>query len=396
MVQCFGGAALRPAFKSLGSFMHQKRRDTAMPDDKLQWLGDVTIPDWTRVTPNQNLGDKKWRVRNIGTTAWGEGYVLVHDWGDQMGAPDSVPLPALAPNQEGEVTVPSIVAPSTQGIHKTSWIPRNATGKPFMSNLTIVIDVNPIGEEALLSPVVAAVAQELDGYGITFFPDNWEDVTAQRVRDLIVQVGQRFYDFAVQQIPADVLKSPQEIFRLFFPRRVLRRNLANEKLFNCTDPHNPATCSKAYAWNDGTSITFYSNAIFTGTRKVRNQSPHARFAVTFTTEFLVLHELCHSYYWSDVYAETSQPLVEMVAAALPNHNHYNVESATIASAGFKQGARSQNNHAEFSTDAIANWCQEGFTGPADGDNEGFGDFRRNQLDTMVSNWLGATYGPSPH
>ena len=62
----------------------------------------------------------------------------------------------------------------------------------------------------------------------------------------------------------------------------------------------------------------------------------------------------------------------MVAAVLPDHTHYDVETATIASAGFKQGAGSVNRSYEFSTDAIANWCQESFTGPIDGDNEGFG------------------------
>lgn len=362
-----------------------------MPD-KLQWLNDETIQDWTRVTPGQNLGDKTWHIRNNGTTTWGPGYVLVHDSGDQMGAPDSVPLPPLAPTESGFVTVPSLTAPNTEGIHKASWLPHNTSGKPFMSNLTIVIDVSTAGPGDPVSSVGAAVAQRLSGYGITFLPDHWEDEAAQRVQNVIVNAADRLFEFAVALVPAEVLKNPQELFRRFFRRHVIRRHPDDFKLFGCPDPvGNPGACGRAFAWNESGEITFYGNAVFNGSQEIRRQSPLARFKVTFTTEFLVLHELSHSHAWVDQYIEMSLPLLPRVEAA--TGTAFGVETATIASAGFKQGARSVNDSHEYSTDALANWFQQSFTGPADGDNEGFGDFRRNQLDEMVRNWVHRIYGP---
>jgi hypothetical protein len=363
-----------------------------MPGDKLQWLSDETIQDWTQVEPDENLGDKTWKIRNNGTTTWGAGYMLVHDSGDQMGAPDAVPLPPLAPTETGQVTVPALIAPTTEGVHRANWLPHNASGKPFVSNLTIVIDVTTNGHDHPVSGVGVSVAQRLSGYGITFIPDHWSDETAQRVQDVIVNAANRLYEFASTLVPSEVLNNPQGIFRRFFGGHIIRHDPALFKLIDCPDPvGHPEACGKAYAWNSGGELTFFGNAIFDGAQPLKRQSGLARFKVNFTTEFLILHELSHSHGWINEYIESTMPLIPLVEAA--TGTHFGIETITIASAGFKHGARSLPNMNEYSADALANWFQQSFTGPADGDNEGLGNFRRTQMDEMIRRWVVSKYGP---
>lgn len=351
--------------------------------DRLKHISDETIPDWTVVKPNQNLGKKIWKVRNNGTTNWTENYLLVHDEGNQMGAPDSVLLPPLAPGEEGIITVEPIIAPATEGNYVVSWVPRSATGKSFSSNLTIVIKVSSVGDRNVArSNTVQAIVQELAPYGIILVPDNWTNAEAQRLINAIVPVAQRLFDFASQNYTTAVLQTPQQVFRKFFVPRGLQYIKRN------TDPDKDG----AYAWNDG-SITFYSKVFFQQPQMVKRQSPYSQFRVTHTTEFLVLHELCHNVNISDQYSDASKEIARRLSVLFPDRSRFDIATdATIASAGFKHGARSRNNLAEFSTDALANWGQESFTN----DQDGFGVLRREQMNGIVSTELQSIYGPIEH
>lgn len=109
--------------------------------DELGYVADVTLPDGSTVEAGQPL-TKTWRVRNAGTSNW-TSYTLEHFSDDRMGGPDSVPLPALEPDEVGEVSV-SLVAPATPGRRRSTWKARNSRGRLFAFELFADIVVSPV------------------------------------------------------------------------------------------------------------------------------------------------------------------------------------------------------------------------------------------------------------
>lgn len=75
--------------------------------DKYSWdldTVDVNVPDNTVVSPGQEFV-KTWKIKNIGTCTWGEGYKLIFSYGEKM---DGVAQPlgaAIAPGEEVDVSV---------------------------------------------------------------------------------------------------------------------------------------------------------------------------------------------------------------------------------------------------------------------------------------------------
>jgi hypothetical protein len=104
-----------------------------------QYVADVTVPDGTAVNPGEGFV-KMWKVKNSGTCDWGEGYELVFVSGEQMGGPESVPLPSVPAGEEADISV-DLVAPSEPGPHKGTWRIRPRGGPLFGTDLTVVIEV---------------------------------------------------------------------------------------------------------------------------------------------------------------------------------------------------------------------------------------------------------------
>ncbi len=103
------------------------------------FVSDVTVPDYAFVAAGAPF-DKTWRLRNDGTLAWGSGYSLAFVSGDRLGAPASVALPATAPGQSADVTVP-MVAPTTPGTYRSVWRLIDPSGQPFGSEVWALIQV---------------------------------------------------------------------------------------------------------------------------------------------------------------------------------------------------------------------------------------------------------------
>jgi LysM repeat protein len=85
-----------------------------------QFIGDVTIPDKTVVSPGQAF-TKTWRFRNNGTVPWGEGVRLIFVEGEyrgfesnKMDGPDFVNVPNVTPGETVDVSV-DLVAPTEAG-----------------------------------------------------------------------------------------------------------------------------------------------------------------------------------------------------------------------------------------------------------------------------------------
>ncbi|MFK7800306.1 MAG: NBR1-Ig-like domain-containing protein [Anaerolineae bacterium] len=107
--------------------------------DGLSYIDDVTIQDNTELVPGQKI-QKIWRVRNAGTSKWGNGYVVAHVGGDRMGAPATLPLPAADPGEIVHVVI-DMTVPTNPGPSFGEWMAKDPSGKIFGENMIILIKV---------------------------------------------------------------------------------------------------------------------------------------------------------------------------------------------------------------------------------------------------------------
>jgi hypothetical protein len=98
--------------------------------DAIEFLGDVTYPDGSRVTRN-NTFVKIWRIKNIGTCSWTPSYALTFFGGDLMNGPSAVAL-ARNVNPGETIDLPvTLNAPNKDGNYRGYWKLRNASGTLF-------------------------------------------------------------------------------------------------------------------------------------------------------------------------------------------------------------------------------------------------------------------------
>lgn len=112
---------------------------TPVPCDWAQFLMDVRVPDGTVFPPNTAF-TKTWRLRNIGSCAWGPAYSLVFVSGERMGGVSALPLPGIVrPGEFIDLSV-NLVAPGVPGRYRGYWMLSNAYGQSF--------GIGPVGNKA--------------------------------------------------------------------------------------------------------------------------------------------------------------------------------------------------------------------------------------------------------
>jgi len=86
-----------------------------------RFVQDVNMGDRAGNTlPPSTRFMKTWRMRNEGTTAWADNTVLAFVGGDQLGAAETVAVPATAPGEEVDISV-AMVAPTVPGRYVSYW-----------------------------------------------------------------------------------------------------------------------------------------------------------------------------------------------------------------------------------------------------------------------------------
>lgn len=122
--------------------------------NKMEFLGDVTIPDGTVIAPGAKFV-KTWKVKNIGTTTWSANYKVRFWAGDRMGAPTSVLLgKEVKPNEEIDISV-EFTAPNTQGEYTSLWILSDEDEANF--GVTFYVKI-VVGNPATATPTVTATS----------------------------------------------------------------------------------------------------------------------------------------------------------------------------------------------------------------------------------------------
>lgn len=96
--------------------------------DRLAFIGDVTFPDRTNVSPGAAFV-KTWRLRNDGTCTWNADYALIFYGGDGMQGRTPASIPGvIGPGQTVDVSI-TLVAPTGNGVYRGEWILRNGAGR---------------------------------------------------------------------------------------------------------------------------------------------------------------------------------------------------------------------------------------------------------------------------
>jgi hypothetical protein len=100
---------------------------------------DVTILDGSPMTPGQEFV-KTWKIKNTGSCAWGDGYILTYSYAERMDG-QAIPLGTVVQvGQEVDVSV-SFKAPTAIGEYTSAWQMANASGATFGKALFVKIIV---------------------------------------------------------------------------------------------------------------------------------------------------------------------------------------------------------------------------------------------------------------
>jgi hypothetical protein len=107
--------------------------------DGLTFVDDVTIPDFSVISPGSTL-DKQWLVQNSGTCNWDKRYLMRLISGDLLGAPAEQ---ALYPARAGSQATLRILftAPAEPGEYVSEWQAFGDNGIPFGDTFFIKIIV---------------------------------------------------------------------------------------------------------------------------------------------------------------------------------------------------------------------------------------------------------------
>ncbi len=94
-----------------------------------RYVADLTVPDDTEFASGTNFV-KAWRIENIGSAIWGDGYHLVFLGGEPMAEILGYPIPPTQPGQTADLTI-FMTAPETPGTYVSHWRLQDAQGNWF-------------------------------------------------------------------------------------------------------------------------------------------------------------------------------------------------------------------------------------------------------------------------
>ncbi len=103
------------------------------------FLQDVTVPDGT-VMRAGTVFTKTWRMRNVSSCDWGEGYTLAHESDTVLGSVRSVAVNPTPSNANVDISVP-MVAPRQPGVYTSTWRLKDPSGQWFGNRVFVVIRV---------------------------------------------------------------------------------------------------------------------------------------------------------------------------------------------------------------------------------------------------------------
>ena len=118
----------------------QKTTPEKTCEDVLEFLGDVSIPDGTRVEPGERL-DKRWQFKNSGSCNWNEAYEIRLVAGPSLGAASPQKLYPARGTVDFVARI-MFTAPDEPGRYRSAWQvfdpDGKELGKPFFIEIQVV------------------------------------------------------------------------------------------------------------------------------------------------------------------------------------------------------------------------------------------------------------------
>ncbi|GAP23110.1 NBR1-Ig-like domain-containing protein [Leptolinea tardivitalis] len=124
--------------------------------DNAAYIGDVTIPDGTIVSPGETF-TKTWRVQNTGSCNWNTSYMLVFNSGETMGGKTTAVPYVVSSGNQMDISV-SLTAPTDLGTYVGYWKLQNSSGTIFGQTLYVQITVATSTATSTLTPTATEEA----------------------------------------------------------------------------------------------------------------------------------------------------------------------------------------------------------------------------------------------
>jgi hypothetical protein len=100
------------------------------PCNRVQYIKDVTVPDGTGFNANQQF-TKTWRVKNVGSCTWTNGYKVIYSGGADIGSAREIPLSInVPPGNEVDISV-NMTSPNLAGTYNSYWQFQSADNQVF-------------------------------------------------------------------------------------------------------------------------------------------------------------------------------------------------------------------------------------------------------------------------
>lgn len=102
--------------------------------NSFEYIQDLNIPDNTTFTPGAEF-TKMWELRNNSECVWTTEYSIVFVGGEQMSAPDNIPLERpVAPGETIDIAIDMIAPEFRQEPYRGNWQVADPSGEPFGIN----------------------------------------------------------------------------------------------------------------------------------------------------------------------------------------------------------------------------------------------------------------------
>ncbi|MEW6406662.1 MAG: NBR1-Ig-like domain-containing protein, partial [Chloroflexota bacterium] len=123
------GTATLPIYSASSSTCHSSA-----------FVSDVTYSDGTEVAPGESFV-KTWELKNTGTCAWDEDFLLTFYSGDDMDGEDTAIDVYVSSGAVGDVSV-TLTAPDDDGTYTGYWMMADASGNTFGARFYVQIVVS--------------------------------------------------------------------------------------------------------------------------------------------------------------------------------------------------------------------------------------------------------------
>jgi hypothetical protein len=155
----------------------------ALVCDNAAYIGDVTIPDGTIVSPGETF-TKTWRVQNSGSCNWNTSYLVSFNSGETMSGVSTAFPYAVSSGNQMDISV-SMIAPTDLGTYIGYWKLQNSAGTIF--GQTLYVQITVATSTSTRTPTITSTSEETSTPTSTTAPTETEVVVPTSTPETIAE-----------------------------------------------------------------------------------------------------------------------------------------------------------------------------------------------------------------